>query len=400
VELPACSAGAQSCFILAHLLPPQRTAGLRYISVADEVRGTELLQTDLTPAGTRLVADLCPGPCSSDLVPLAQVGRTLFLVGDDGLSGFEIYALEEGPQPALTRVTDLEPADWPANPIAGVAGSTFLIRSLDPEGGSSLLALDVTDDGAGGCVAGETSLCLGDGRFELTVDWRAFDGRTGVGHARPLTADTGTFWFFDEDNLELIVKVLDASAINGYYWVFYGALSNVEYELTVTDTETGESKRYRNPSGVFASNGDTTALPADAASPPPPLGPQPPSTVRAGTGATTGAACVAGATTLCLGDGRFELTVDWSDFSGGSGVGQAHPLTADTGSFWFFDEDNIELVIKVLDARAVNGRFWVFYGALSNVEYTITVTDTETGGVKTYRNELGSFGSGGDTEAF
>jgi len=25
-------------------------------------------------------------------------------------------------------------------------------------------------------------------------------------------------------------------------------------------------------------------------------------------------------------------------------------------------------VIKVLDARAVNGRFWVFYGALSNVE--------------------------------
>jgi len=57
-------------------------------------------------------------------------------------------------------------------------------------------------------------------------------------------------------------------------------------------------------------------------------------------------------------------------------------------------------VIKVLDARAVNGRFWVFYGALSNVGYTITVTDTETGDAKTYRNELGSFGSVGDTAAF
>ena len=57
-------------------------------------------------------------------------------------------------------------------------------------------------------------------------------------------------------------------------------------------------------------------------------------------------------------------------------------------------------MIKVLDARAVNGRFWVFYGALSNVGYTITVTDTETGDAKTYRNELGSFGSVGDTAAF
>jgi hypothetical protein len=45
--------------------------------------------------------------------------------------------------------------------------------------------------------------------------------------------------------------------------------------------------------------------------------------------------------------------------------------------------------MKVVDGRPVNGKFWVFYGALSNVEYTITITDTQTGTVKTYFNPSG-----------
>jgi len=54
----------------------------------------------------------------------------------------------------------------------------------------------------------------------------------------------------------------------------------------------------------------------------------------------------------------------------------------------------------VLDGRGLNGKFWLFYGALSNVEYTLTVTDTQTGAVKTYKNPSGQFGSVGDTAAF
>jgi len=37
-------------------------------------------------------------------------------------------------------------------------------------------------------------------------------------------------------------------------------LSNVEYEITVTDTETGENRQYFNPSGHFASVGAPEAL--------------------------------------------------------------------------------------------------------------------------------------------
>ena len=56
--------------------------------------------------------------------------------------------------------------------------------------------------------------------------------------------------------------------------------------------------------------------------------------------------------------------------------------------------------MKVLDARPVNGDFWVFYGALSNVAYTLTVTDSLSGVVRIYTNPAGAFASVGDTTAF
>jgi len=42
----------------------------------------------------------------------------------------------------------------------------------------------------------------------------------------------------------------------------------------------------------------------------------------------------------------------------------------------------------------------VFYGALSNVLYTIHVTDLQTGAVQTYENPFGDLTSAADTEAF
>ena len=90
--------------------------------------------------------------------------------------------------------------------------------------------------------------------------WKDFSNRTGTGRAVSLTGDTGYFWFFDPANVEAVVKVLDATPVNGHFWVYYGALSNVEYKLTVTDTVTGAVKTYANPKGRFASAGDTTAF--------------------------------------------------------------------------------------------------------------------------------------------
>ncbi|HYN23191.1 MAG TPA: hypothetical protein VE078_19690, partial [Thermoanaerobaculia bacterium] len=111
----------------------------------------------------------------------------------------------------------------------------------------------------GGCTPGPSTLCLNGGRFRVETSWKA-QGKTGAGRASFLTADTGTFWFFDAANVELVVKVLDGRAVNDKWWVFYGALSDVEYEITVTDTATGKQKTYRNPAGKQASVADTEAF--------------------------------------------------------------------------------------------------------------------------------------------
>jgi hypothetical protein len=110
------------------------------------------------------------------------------------------------------------------------------------------------------CLPAVNALCLAGNRFRVEVEWRDFRGRSGFGTSRPLTADTGAFWFFNAENTELIVKVLDGRTVNDHFWVFYGALSNVEYTLRVTDTVSGAVRRYRNPSGTFASRGDVEAF--------------------------------------------------------------------------------------------------------------------------------------------
>ncbi|HEY0512168.1 MAG TPA: hypothetical protein VGH73_09705 [Thermoanaerobaculia bacterium] len=266
-------------------------------------------------------------------------------------------------------------------------------------------------DAPTGCFADADRLCLGGGsgggRFEVRATWRnPYTGETGTAHSHPLAADTGALWFFDAGNLELMIKVLDGRSVNGHYWVFYGALSNVEYTLTVTDTATGAVRTYHNPPLQLASQADVSAF-ADAApatraaAPPEPILPVPSSAGIDATAAQAAAGCSPSSTALCLAAGRFAVSVVWTDPRiGVPAQAQAVPLTADTGAFWFLDATNLELMIKVLDGRAVNGHFWVFYGALSDLEYTITVTDTATGSRRTYHNDRHTLASQGDTVAF
>ncbi len=108
--------------------------------------------------------------------------------------------------------------------------------------------------GGGGCAAGPSTLCLSRGRFRVEISWRDFAGATGVGWVAPSagTADSGLFWFFAPENWELLVKVLDGCGLNGRYWVFAAATTNVEFTLAVTDTTTGLVRRYRNGLGTAA----------------------------------------------------------------------------------------------------------------------------------------------------
>jgi hypothetical protein len=81
--------------------------------------------------------------------------------------------------------------------------------------------------------------------------------------ALPMTADTASFWFFDADSVEMVVKVLSGGAINDHYWVFAAGLTNVAVTLKVTDTQTGTVRTYQNPADTaFLPIQDTSAFSA------------------------------------------------------------------------------------------------------------------------------------------
>jgi hypothetical protein len=56
------------------------------------------------------------------------------------------------------------------------------------------------------------------------------------------------------------------------------------------------------------------------------------------------------------------------------------------GLFSFFAADPPELFVKILDGCKANGKMWVFLSAGTNVGYTVTVKDTQTGASRQYTN--------------
>lgn len=116
----------------------------------------------------------------------------------------------------------------------------------------------------------DTALRLHEGRFLVEAQWRDFQDDEGPGVGTPLTRDSGYFWFFDADNVEVLVKVLDACVDPfQHFWVFSAGLTNVEVTLTVTDTWADETRTYVNPlTRPYAPVLDTAAF-ATCDAPPP-----------------------------------------------------------------------------------------------------------------------------------
>ncbi|MEM6704966.1 MAG: IPT/TIG domain-containing protein [Acidobacteriota bacterium] len=270
---------------------------------------------------------------------------------------------------------------------------TFLVTARDGDLESEPQNFVVEGDGTGGggsasCTPSAERLCLNDDRFAVTFAWQTRSGERGDGQVTELTADTGYVWFFDEDNVEAVVKVLDACGVNQRYWVFLGGLTDVAVETTVTDTATGDTVTYTNPQGTaFRPELDTSAFATCSAS-------------RPDSSTKSAAASTSSSRTLFLNDGRFRVEADWTARSE-AGVGTAASLTDDTGTFWFFDPANVEVVLKVLDGCAINGHYWVFAGGLTDVGVQLRLRDQQTGAVVRYENPRGSdFQPVQDTRAF
>lgn len=193
---------------------PAVSAGSNLLGVGDEC-------IDFLPAKGDLEGTAA-SPLDPRLGPLANNGGAT-----------PTHALLDN-SPAVDQGSDCEDADQRG--VERTAGASCDIGAVER---SSL------------CVTGGPTLCLNDDRFRVTAQWRTRQGQTGSGQAVALTDDSGYFYFFDRENVELTVKVLNGCAARPpRYWVFLSGLTNVEVTVTVTDTRTGQVKVYTNPQGT------------------------------------------------------------------------------------------------------------------------------------------------------
>jgi len=285
------------------------------------------------------------------------------------------------------------------------------------------------------CQPGPNTLCL-LGRFEVTVDYKlsatAQVQRAGVvpGASR---SDSGLFYYneFGPQNWEFLAKGVNLCGTgNSIFALLVGAASDREYRVTITDKRTGDRKTFDNSLGnrpvlfrtAFATCTATGASadpideqidvarlsalqeaktdldralfdrlaiesPEDAAA----LLADAPRAL-----AEPVATCEPSPTRLCILGGRFAANLQYrlqgtEDYRAANVV--QDPTADDSGLFYYpeFGPNNWEMLVKGADLCGSQDFFNVIASAATDRDFLLTVTDTQTGDVRTYRNVQGDF---------
>jgi hypothetical protein len=182
-----------------------------------------------------------------DYVPAA--GTLSWGPGERGVKTISIELVDDTAPEDLETITVV---------LSNATGARLGVRDT-----ASVVIID-DDGGAGGCIADDTTLCLLGGRYQIVGDWETPAGDTGPFHWIPSSDRSAFAWFFNDENLEFLFKMLNGCPVNGHAWVFFAATTNVGYHLEVTELATGEVRVYDNPVGtVPMPETDTTAFACD-----------------------------------------------------------------------------------------------------------------------------------------
>ena len=405
---------------------------------------TEQLLTGTLPAGTYTIAvsavdgtspytfianalGLLPAPPAT---PSALAATTLsassvrlnWTDNSDNETGFRIEQKNAGG--SFVEIGNVS-ANTTTFTVTGLGASTttsFRVRARN-EGGDSAYTGEVaatTPAIAAPCVVNGNTACLLNDRFKVVINYLnqfANPPQPGLLLAAKLlpgaqNPDTATFGFGSALAVEVVVRVQDARPFGlERFDIYYGGMTDVEYTVTVQDTVTGTTRAYRNPPGTVGGGVDRTSFPSNGSFTPAFAMIQSASVAQAPVVRPTVApsTCAPNANTLCLLSNRFQVKIDYlNQFANppqpGSLLGaKLLPGTQnpDTGIFGFGSPQAIEAVVRIQDARPFGlPRFDIYFGGMTDVEYTVTVTDTVTGTTRQYRNPPGTVGGGVDRSSF
>ncbi len=110
-----------------------------------------------------------------------------------------------------------------------------------------------------------------------------------------------------------------------------------------------------------------------------------------GSGCSTVAACTEDAYTMCLVNGRYQVTGRWKNqYAGGAQATLSKAkLTDKTGAFWIADANTYEFLIR-FNTATNNGKAWIAIPTFTDVEFWVMVTDTIGGQSKEYHSSPGN----------
>jgi PKD repeat protein len=222
--------------------------------------------------------------------------------------------------------------------------------------------------------------------FDITLT--ATDPRTGATGEGQVISQNDIYGIFsipgitgNAGNPEVIVKMVDATGIGQSYWVFYGALTDLHYTLSVKEAATGTTKSYND-----TTIGTTVCGKFDTSG----FGP-----------ASVGLEPAAGSLVSALGPQTdeehltllsahpFDITLTATDpRTGATGAGKVISQNDIYGIFSLpgitGNAGNPEVIVKMVDASGIGQDYWVFYAALTDLNYTLTVKESATGNTKSY----------------
>ena len=258
------------------------------------------------------------------------------------------------------------------------------------------------------CVPAHTPLVF-DGGYGVSLCYKTAEGVIGEAHGGIwASGQSGLLWFFDRDNVEVLVKVLDGCSHNGRRWVFVAPVTDVAFNLHVTSSS-GRKWTHRNRLGeTAATRSDTSAFVCaedDAKS----------TSVAAGRRPNTGTGQALARTPISKGeytncrptatplvfDGDYRVSLCFETADGEVREARGGIWASDqSGLLWFFSRDNAEVLVKVLDGCSHNGSRWIFVAPVTDVAFNLHVTSV--GGREwTHRNRLGeTAATRSDTSAF
>ncbi|MGH9360894.1 MAG: ELWxxDGT repeat protein, partial [Thermoanaerobaculia bacterium] len=155
-----------------------------FFVASDFARGEELWTSDGTPEGTRLVADLRPGPDSAAPAFLTPRGDHLFFAADDGVHGREPW-VSDGTAEGTRMLRDIRPGQRSSHPQAlRTLDGTLVFAADDGTIGLEPWQSDGTFAGTrplGDVLAGPLSSSPRD--FAAAGEWLLFNaGRPAAGY--------------------------------------------------------------------------------------------------------------------------------------------------------------------------------------------------------------------------